>query len=79
MCLVIFSSVQGRMRDRFTYICKKSDRCKVCTQEFIGVCGWFNANVRCFKYPCANTYGTICQACSDPNVAYVTSGVCPKC
>jgi len=60
------------------YKCQESDRNKICTKQIIGVCGWFNKNLRSSDTPCAKTYGTVCQACSDRKVAYVTDGVCPN-
>jgi hypothetical protein len=41
------------------------------------VCGWFGPNVQCFAYPCAATYGNVCGASSDVNIAYTTPGMCP--
>ena len=75
LCLIILSATRGPKTE---YTCKKSDRNKACTLEYLGVCGWFNENIRCLKYPCAITFGTICQACSDPSVQYVTKGECPE-
>lgn len=74
LCLFVLSASQRGRK----YKCKKSDRFKICTLQFIGVCGWYNRKIKCTKYPCGKTYGTICQACSDPKVAYVTKGVCPR-
>jgi len=75
--IILFLIILGATQVKAIYICKKCDRKKICYREvFVGVCGWFSENVRCKRYPCARTYGTICQACSNRNVAYVTKGVC---
>jgi hypothetical protein len=49
-----------------------------CTMEYRPVCGWFNQTIKCFAYPCAQTYGNSCQACSAENVDYYTDGECPS-
>lgn len=61
-----------------TYYCQPEDRSKMCTMEYIGVCGWYSKNVNCLVYPCAITSGTFCQACGIKDVEYVTMGECPK-
>jgi len=50
----------------------------ICTKEYIEVCGWFNKNVKCIKYPCGITSSNPCVACSQGNVDYVTECKCPK-
>lgn len=59
---------------RYPHICKQ--RSGVCSERYIGVCGWFNENIRCFAYPCAITSANICEACKNPNVWRVTYGEC---
>jgi len=51
---------------------------EICTMEYAPVCGWFNQSIKCFKYPCAMTYGNKCQACAADNVEYWTEGKCPE-
>ena len=53
-------------------------RPEMCTMEYMPVCGWFNENIKCFKYPCAANYGNKCAACSDAKVKSWTQGECPK-
>ncbi|MFH1054997.1 MAG: Kazal-type serine protease inhibitor family protein [Candidatus Altiarchaeota archaeon] len=50
----------------------------MCTKEYMPVCGWFNESIKCFAYPCANTYSNPCMACSDLKVGYYTVGECQK-
>ncbi|MBI5389598.1 hypothetical protein HZB01_04430 [Candidatus Woesearchaeota archaeon] len=49
-----------------------------CTMEYNPVCGWFDENINCIKYPCAQTFGNSCAACHDAKVAYWTQGECPN-
>ena len=51
---------------------------KICTKEYLPVCGWFGQNIQCLKYPCAQTFGNKCEACSEENVEYYTEEICPK-
>ena len=49
-----------------------------CKGIYQPVCGWFDTTkVRCIKYPCAQTFGNNCFACSNKNVLYYTEGTCP--
>ncbi|MBS3109792.1 hypothetical protein J4227_04660 [Candidatus Woesearchaeota archaeon] len=57
--------------------CDATDRPEACTLEYVPVCGWFNENIICAKYPCAMEYGNKCMACADENVGYYTEGECP--
>jgi len=41
------------------------------------VCGWFNENIKCIKYPCAQTFSNNCFACMDENVESWTPNECP--
>ncbi|MFH0978211.1 MAG: DUF333 domain-containing protein [Candidatus Woesearchaeota archaeon] len=56
----------------------ESRKAKICTMDYVPVCGWFNSKVRCVKYPCAVTESNGCTACINPNVEYWTTGECPK-
>ncbi len=53
-------------------------RGEFCAQIYQPVCGWFGAQIQCFRYPCASTYSNACEACKDEKVSYWTSGQCPK-
>ncbi|NTV23647.1 MAG: hypothetical protein HGA85_04705 [Nanoarchaeota archaeon] len=57
--------------------CTEEQRNKLCTKEYIPVCGWFNQDIQCVKYPCAADYGNKCTACTDEKVGYYTEGKCP--
>jgi hypothetical protein len=60
-------------------ICSEDSRKgNICTMEYMPVCGWFSENMKCFAYPCANTFSNPCAACQNNNVAYWTEGECPK-
>lgn len=61
------------------YSCSVESRnAEICTEEYAPVCGWSDPEkIQCIKYPCAQTYGNICNACKDSNVAYYTFGECP--
>jgi len=58
--------------------CLPEQRNMACTKEYMPVCGWFNRDIQCIKYPCAATFGNRCDACSDENIAYWTEGECPS-
>jgi uncharacterized protein len=49
-----------------------------CTKEYMPVCGWFSQSIKCFAYPCAQTFGNKCEACAAENIDYWTQGECPK-
>ena len=52
---------------------------EICTMEYLPVCGWFDSTkIQCIKYPCAQNFGNICQACSSENVNSWTEGECPQ-
>jgi hypothetical protein len=51
---------------------------QVCPEYYSATCGWFNQSIKCFKYPCAQTFDNPCFACSNPSVDYYTSGECPE-
>jgi putative hemolysin len=56
----------------------ESRNAKICTMDYVPVCGWFGPNIKCFKAPCAITESNGCTACINPNVEYWTTGACPK-
>ena len=60
------------------YCPEKREKNGLCAQEYDPVCGWFNENIQCVKYPCAKTYSNSCHACLDLNVEYWTKGECPE-
>ena len=49
-----------------------------CAANYEPVCGWFNSSIKCFAYPCAQTYSNSCYAAKDEKVDYYTLGECPK-
>ena len=49
-----------------------------CTMEYWPVCGWFDESIKCFAYPCAQTFSNPCTACSNEKVEYWTEGECPS-
>lgn len=61
------------------YKCSDSDRKKDCSGSTERtVCGWFNDTIKCFRYPCAVTAKSVCEACNNENVAEVTDKDCEK-
>jgi len=60
------------------YCAPESRNVDACTMDYNPVCGWFNSNVNCVKYPCAITASNVCGACRNPDVEYWTPGECPK-
>lgn len=56
---------------------EQSRQGEFCTEQYHAVCGWFKSNVRCIKYPCAQTFSNECFACHNENVDYWTEGECP--
>lgn len=57
---------------------KCTTRSQICTMDYNPVCGYFDTSIKCFKYPCAATYGNACTACADDKVAFYEQGECPK-
>ena len=55
-----------------------SRNAQFCTADYNPVCGWFNDNLKCIKYPCAQTYSNSCEACKNTEVSYYTKGECPE-
>ena len=60
------------------YCTPESKKADFCTQEYAPVCGWYNKEFNCIKYPCAETYSNQCHACKDEKVEYWTQGECPN-
>jgi putative hemolysin len=60
------------------YCTPESRQAEVCTLDYTPVCGWFNQDIKCIKYPCAINAGNACQACQNENVEFWTEGVCPN-
>jgi hypothetical protein len=52
-------------------------RQQACTKEYMPVCGWYNQDIKCVKYPCAANFGNKCEACANSQVEYWTTGACP--
>lgn len=69
---------QIKTSEERNYCTPEQKKAAVCTMEYHAVCGWFDQNIQCFKYPCAAIYSNPCMACSDDKVAYWTEGECPK-
>lgn len=61
-----------------TYCAPEQREADVCIASYQPVCGWFNENIKCIKYPCADTYSNSCGACKDEKVEYYTEGECPN-
>ena len=65
---------------------KKQNFCSIdsrntdaCITLYDPVCGWNNPEeIKCIKFPCATTYSNSCNACTNSEVLYWTSGVCPE-
>lgn len=60
------------------YCTTESRNAQVCNDIYQPVCGWFSQNIKCIKYPCANTYSNSCNACQNKDVEYYIDGECPK-
>jgi hypothetical protein len=60
------------------YCSIESRKAEVCPTLYQPVCGWFNKNVQCVKYPCAIRESNACIVCLNNNVEYYTEGECPK-
>jgi hypothetical protein len=61
-----------------TYCTPEQKSAEVCFEIYQPVCGWFNNDVQCVKFPCADTYVNSCFACKDSKVDYWTPGECPS-
>jgi hypothetical protein len=49
-----------------------------CKQDYIPVCGYFSAVVKCLVPPCSDTFSNRCMACQEPNVEYTIDSNCPN-
>lgn len=70
--------IDWNVKSIMTYCTNEDKFNDICTREYMPVCGWFNSDIKCIKYPCAQTYGNKCEACSAENVEYYTEGECPN-
>ncbi len=84
LILAVFSSCSVEKKDvpivqkNGTKCSPASKKAKFCIELYKPVCGWFNEDIKCVKYPCAQTYSNECFACRDKKVEYWTEGECPK-
>ncbi|KRX06933.1 hypothetical protein PPERSA_07096 [Pseudocohnilembus persalinus] len=84
-CEEIWNTQSSRKRDHFIGEDENTDevkhectiRSQLCTKIYQPVCGYFNSDIQCFKYPCAQNYGNSCTACADDKVDYYILGKCP--
>jgi hypothetical protein len=73
-----WSTINNAEDKEKNYCTAKQKSGDVCTEEYAPVCGWSNQDIKCIKYPCAQTFSNKCFACHDDNIAYWTIGECPK-
>lgn len=66
------------VKNRCFPVCLKKPCYTLHSEADTFVCGWFNKNIECLKYPCAETYSNSSDACSDSKVDYWTTGECPN-
>jgi hypothetical protein len=60
-------------------VCQEVDRAgEVCAQIYTPTCGWFKAEVKCLRYPCALNFSNPCEACHNRQIESWTKGECPK-
>jgi len=81
LCLLLFVSACTQSQEptpNKTYCSTESISGDVCSEVAEPVCGWYNENINCIVYPCAQTYNNSCFACKDSQVVYWTDGSCPK-
>lgn len=71
--------INGKCPEKYE-TCNEKQRNAMCTMEYMGVCAvQITVNSEACSSNCIHTAGTICQACSDPNVALVfSSGACEQ-
>lgn len=62
------------------YFCSNESRnADFCITLYDPVCGWLNSEeIKCIKFPCADTYSNSCNACKNPDILYFTKGNCPS-
>ncbi|MDP2926138.1 MAG: hypothetical protein Q8N99_07210 [Nanoarchaeota archaeon] len=72
-------TIRDNNQDKNKVYCRAEQRnYDICAMDYNPVCGWYNNEIRCIKYPCAKTYSNACSACIDKNVEYYTPDECPK-
>ncbi len=59
------------------YCDSQSRNTQACIQIYEPVCGWFKKEIRCTKYPCAETFSNSCFACLNNDVEFYTNKTCP--
>lgn len=76
--LAACTPVQKEDKINGTYCQPDQREADVCIALYKPVCGWFNEDIKCIKYPCAQTFGNSCESCKDEKVIYYTEGECPN-
>ena len=76
--LAIGSNDSANGNDDKSYCTTDSRNAEACITLYKPVCGWFSENIKCIKYPCAQTYSNLCEACKNIEVSYFTEGECPE-
>ncbi len=77
-CRLISEENDSGNPENKTFCADESRGADVCIELYAPVCGWFGSEIKCIKYPCAQTFSNSCFACSNGNVEYYTQGECPK-
>lgn len=62
---------------KITFCTAEQKAATVCAQIYSQTCGWFNSSVKCIKYPCAQNFSNVCDACANPQVESWSVGACP--
>lgn len=71
-------SEENNKQGERTYCLDEQRNADACIEIYQPVCGYFNKNIQCIKYPCAMNFENSCKACSNEDVDYFEQGVCPK-
>lgn len=77
VCLLLVAC-SGPKPEPVVTSCAASTFPNPCPAEREQVCGWYNQNIQCFAYPCAQNFDNACEACKSENVKSWTPGECPK-
>ncbi|HLC96580.1 MAG TPA: eight-cysteine-cluster domain-containing protein [Candidatus Nanoarchaeia archaeon] len=78
VCSLNNSQTYDNVKPREVNCLAEQRSAEVCPTLHDPVCGWFDPKqIQCIKYPCAQTYNNICEACLDSKVLSWTSGDCP--